>query len=46
MRMWEGKDLKNDRLKILDEWAEEKQEREELRAQEAKRPSMFSLNMP
>ena len=48
MRMWEGKDLKNDRLKILDEQAEEKWEREELRAQEAKRPSMFffSLNTP
>ena len=46
MRVREGKDLRNDRLKILDEQAEEKQEREELRAQEAKGPSMFSLNTP
>ena len=51
MRRWEGKDVKNDWLydmvkQILHEQAEEKWEREELRAQEAERPSTFSLNTP
>ena len=51
MRRREGKDVKNDRLydmvkQILDERAEEKRERDELRAQEAERPSTFSFNTP
>lgn len=45
----EGKDVKNDRLfdmvkQILDERAEEKREREDLRAQEAERPSKTSID--